>query len=159
MKRGFLGLVVSAVFVTSAGAVDVEHPFIQSFAHIPYVHSSVLQPGRWSGTLQFSYSNIWTAMSPKTSLADMEMGSLTLGAQYGLLPNLTGEVYLRGLRLQGGIFDGVIAIYAPSLPEVALGVGGIALALVLTVMALKVLPLLPRSLADNEGAKVSPGNA
>ena len=64
-----------------------------------------------------------------------------------------------GKEVASRIFDGVIATYAPSLPEVALGVGGIALALVLTVMALKVLPLLPRSLADNEGAKVSPGNA
>ena len=56
-------------------------------------------------------------------------------------------------------FDGVVATYAPSLPEIALGVGGMALALALTAMALKVLPLLPRSLADNESAKASPGNA
>jgi Ni/Fe-hydrogenase subunit HybB-like protein len=45
-------------------------------------------------------------------------------------------------------FDGVVAAYAPSLPEVALGVGGVALALTLTVLALKVLPFLPESLAD-----------
>jgi molybdopterin-containing oxidoreductase family membrane subunit len=68
-------------------------------------------------------------------------------------------VVFPGKEVASRIFDGVIATYAPSLPEVALGVGGIALALVLTAMALKVLPLLPRSLADNEGAKVSPGNA
>ena len=47
-------------------------------------------------------------------------------------------------------FDGVIAAYAPSLPEVALGVGGVALALALTAVALKVLPFLPRSLADGD---------
>ena len=45
-------------------------------------------------------------------------------------------------------FDGVVAAYAPSLPEVALGVGGVALALALTAVALKVLPFLPKSLAD-----------
>jgi len=45
-------------------------------------------------------------------------------------------------------FDGVVASYSPSLPEVALGVGGTALALALTVVALKVLPFLPKSLAD-----------
>jgi molybdopterin-containing oxidoreductase family membrane subunit len=45
-------------------------------------------------------------------------------------------------------FDGVVAAYAPSLPEVVLGVGGVALALALTVFALKVLPFLPASLAD-----------
>jgi molybdopterin-containing oxidoreductase family membrane subunit len=45
-------------------------------------------------------------------------------------------------------FDGVVASYAPSLPEIALGVSGMALALALTAVALKVLPFLPKSLAD-----------
>jgi molybdopterin-containing oxidoreductase family membrane subunit len=47
-------------------------------------------------------------------------------------------------------FDGVVAAYTPSLPEVALGAGGVALALALTVVALKVLPFLPQSLADGD---------
>ena len=47
-------------------------------------------------------------------------------------------------------YDGVVASYAPSLPELALGVGGVALALALTAVALKVLPFLPRSLADGD---------
>jgi len=47
-------------------------------------------------------------------------------------------------------FDGVVAAYAPSLPEVALGVGGVALALALTAVALKILPFLPKSLADGD---------
>jgi len=47
-------------------------------------------------------------------------------------------------------FDGVVAAYAPSLPELALGAGGVALALALTVVALKVLPFLPRSLTDGD---------
>jgi molybdopterin-containing oxidoreductase family membrane subunit len=47
-------------------------------------------------------------------------------------------------------FDGVVAHYAPSLPEVALGVGGVALALALTMVGLKVLPFLPCSLADRD---------
>jgi molybdopterin-containing oxidoreductase family membrane subunit len=47
-------------------------------------------------------------------------------------------------------FDGVVAAYAPSLPEAALGAGGVALALALTVVALKVLPFLPKSLADGD---------
>lgn len=45
-------------------------------------------------------------------------------------------------------FDGVVAAYLPSLPEVLLGAGGAALALALTIVALKVLPFLPQSLAD-----------
>ena len=52
--------------------------------------------------------------------------------------------------VSSSFFDGVVASYAPSLPEVALGVGGIALALALVVVALRLLPFLPRSLADGD---------
>jgi molybdopterin-containing oxidoreductase family membrane subunit len=58
-----------------------------------------------------------------------------------------------GKDVSSSFFDGVVASYAPSLPEVALGVGGVGLALALTVLGLKVLPFLPRSLADGEPAK------
>jgi molybdopterin-containing oxidoreductase family membrane subunit len=51
-------------------------------------------------------------------------------------------------HVSSGFFDGVVAAYTPSLPEVALGVGGVALALALVAVALKVLPFLPQSLAD-----------
>ena len=51
-------------------------------------------------------------------------------------------------EVSSSFFDGVVASYAPSLPEVALGVGGVALALALTAVALKVLPFLPHSLSD-----------
>jgi len=47
-------------------------------------------------------------------------------------------------------FDGAVTSYAPSLPEVTLGLGGIALALALTAFAVKVLPFLPESLADSD---------
>lgn len=40
-------------------------------------------------------------------------------------------------------FDGVVAAYVPSLPEVALGLGGVGFALALTIVGLKVLPFLP----------------
>jgi len=55
-----------------------------------------------------------------------------------------------GKEVSSSFFDGVVASYAPSLPELGLGVGGVALALALTVVALKVLPFLPRSLADGD---------
>lgn len=51
-------------------------------------------------------------------------------------------------EVTSSFFDGVVAAYAPSLPEIVLGVGGVALALALTTFALKVLPFLPTSLAD-----------
>ena len=46
-------------------------------------------------------------------------------------------------EVASSFFDGVVAAYAPSLPEVALGLGGVGLALALTVVGLKVLPFLP----------------
>ncbi|MBM3357980.1 MAG: molybdopterin oxidoreductase [Betaproteobacteria bacterium] len=57
-------------------------------------------------------------------------------------------------EVTSSFFDGVVAAYAPSLPEMALGVGGVALALALTAVALKVLPFLPQSLADGDAESV-----
>jgi molybdopterin-containing oxidoreductase family membrane subunit len=48
-----------------------------------------------------------------------------------------------GKDVSSSFFDGVVASYAPSLPEIALGLGGVGLALALTVVGLKVLPFLP----------------
>jgi len=58
-----------------------------------------------------------------------------------------------GKEVSSSFFDGVVAHYAPSLPEVALGAGGVALALALVVLGLRVLPFLPQSLAQAEPAK------
>jgi Ni/Fe-hydrogenase subunit HybB-like protein len=60
------------------------------------------------------------------------------------------QLMFPGKDVASSFFDGVVASYAPSLPEVALGVFGVALALVLTALALKVLPFLPQSLADGD---------
>ena len=47
-------------------------------------------------------------------------------------------------------FDGVVHHYAPSLPEILLGIGGVAIALVIVTFGIKVLRFLPASLADSE---------
>jgi molybdopterin-containing oxidoreductase family membrane subunit len=59
-------------------------------------------------------------------------------------------VLFPGMEESSGFFDGAVNAYAPSLPEVALGLGGVAVALALVVVAVKVLPFLPASLADAE---------
>ena len=48
-----------------------------------------------------------------------------------------------GFEVSSSFFDGVVAGYRPSLPELFLGVGGIALALLLTTLALRLMPFLP----------------
>ena len=53
-----------------------------------------------------------------------------------------------GMEVSSSFHDGVVSFYAPSLPECALGLGGCALALLITLLALRLLPFLPESLAD-----------
>jgi Ni/Fe-hydrogenase subunit HybB-like protein len=55
-----------------------------------------------------------------------------------------------GMEVSSSFFDGVVNPYAPSLPEVALGIGGMALAGLMVAVAVKVLPFLPATLADAE---------
>jgi Ni/Fe-hydrogenase subunit HybB-like protein len=54
--------------------------------------------------------------------------------------------------LESGFADGVNGMpawYSPSLPEVLLGLGGIAVALIITAVGVRVLQFLPESLADH----------
>jgi len=60
------------------------------------------------------------------------------------------QLIFPGKEVASSFFDGVVAAYTPSLPEVALGAGGAALALALTALALKLLPFLPQRLADGD---------
>jgi len=66
-----------------------------------------------------------------------------IGGQAYPMPLLAGKEVVAS-----SFFDGKVGSYAPSLPEVLLGVSGIGIALALTVFAVKVLPFLPQSLAD-----------
>ncbi len=44
--------------------------------------------------------------------------------------------------------DGVVASYTPSLPEIALGMGGVAISLAITVFAMMAFKLLPKNMSD-----------
>jgi molybdopterin-containing oxidoreductase family membrane subunit len=50
--------------------------------------------------------------------------------------------------ISSSFYDGVVASYSPTLPEVTLGLGGTAVALLGVVLAMKVLRFIPESLAD-----------
>jgi len=55
--------------------------------------------------------------------------------------------------LESGFYDGVggqVAVYAPSIPELLLGLGGVAVALIITAVGVRVLQFLPESLADED---------
>ncbi len=53
-----------------------------------------------------------------------------------------------GMEVQSSFFDGVVASYTPSLPEITLGLGGMALAGLVILLGMKILRFLPESLAD-----------
>ena len=55
-----------------------------------------------------------------------------------------------GYEVSSTFFDGVVNDYTPSIYEIALGVGGVAVSLVIVAFIIKVLPFLPTSLADNK---------
>ena len=59
-------------------------------------------------------------------------------------------VMFPGMVEQSSFYDGVVAEYIPSLPEIVLGIGGIALALAILVFALAVLDFLPDDLSDKQ---------
>ena len=47
--------------------------------------------------------------------------------------------------IESTFFDGVVASYTPSVPEIALGVGGVAFSLLLFTLGLKIFRCLPDS--------------
>ncbi|MBZ0068062.1 MAG: polysulfide reductase NrfD [Thiobacillus sp.] len=59
-----------------------------------------------------------------------------------------------GLKETSSFFDGEVHSYAPSVPEFFLGLGGVAIALLVTTFAVKLLRLLPASLDDATVAKL-----
>ena len=58
-----------------------------------------------------------------------------------------------GKEVSSSFYDGVVATYSPSAPEIALGLGGTAVTFLAVMIAIKVLRFLPLSLAN---AKVDP---
>jgi molybdopterin-containing oxidoreductase family membrane subunit len=53
-----------------------------------------------------------------------------------------------GKEVSSSFYDGVISSYAPSLPEIVLGLGGVALAGLIVLFGIKVLRFLPTTLAN-----------
>ncbi|NOX42369.1 MAG: polysulfide reductase NrfD [Gammaproteobacteria bacterium] len=73
-----------------------------------------------------------------------------LAQMYGII--IGGQAFplnmFPGFEVSSSFFDGVVSQYTPSLPEIALGIGGVAIALIMVTIAIKILRFLPLSL-DN----------
>ena len=61
-------------------------------------------------------------------------------------------VLFPGAEVRSSFNDGVVNGYTPTLAEILLGVGGVALALLATAVAVKVLPFLPRGIPARKEA-------
>ena len=74
---------------------------------------------------------------------------------------IAGQAYplqlFPGKQVTSPFADGVVAGYAPSLPETLLGAGGIAAALLATAVIMRLFPILPTGFAD--GAPEAPSEA
>jgi molybdopterin-containing oxidoreductase family membrane subunit len=71
-----------------------------------------------------------------------QMYIIIIGGQAYPLDIFPGKVF------SSSFFDGVVNSYTPSLPEVTLGLGGVALALAAVLVGIRVLRFLPTSLED-----------
>ena len=72
---------------------------------------------------------------------------------------IAGQAYpfvlFPGKEVSSSFLDGVVTQYAPSLPEIALGIGGVAFALLATVLVMRVLPFIPAPLGHGNRAESS----
>jgi molybdopterin-containing oxidoreductase family membrane subunit len=64
-----------------------------------------------------------------------------------------------GVQISSSYFDGAVHRYLPSLPEVTLGLGGVAIAGLIVLIAIKLLRFLPESLAAGAVAAADAGEA
>jgi molybdopterin-containing oxidoreductase family membrane subunit len=51
-----------------------------------------------------------------------------------------------GMEVSSSFFDGVVHPYVPSVPEIMLGLGGVAVAAIIVLLAVRLLRFLPESL-------------
>jgi Ni/Fe-hydrogenase subunit HybB-like protein len=58
-----------------------------------------------------------------------------------------------GMQVKSSFFDGVVNAYTPSMWEIGLGLGGVAIALLITVIGARALRVLPLSLSSDGAGK------
>jgi Ni/Fe-hydrogenase subunit HybB-like protein len=94
-------------------------------------------------------------------LIALSAGMVVLGGLAQMYVTIIGGqayplVLFPGMQLSSSFYDGVVHGYKASLPEVMLGLGGVAIAGIIVVLAVKLLRFLPESL---EGGVVSASDA
>jgi molybdopterin-containing oxidoreductase family membrane subunit len=91
----------------------------------------------FSGAANKSPTRIVAAAATAVVGAGCQLYVLIIGGQ------AYPQLLFPGKSLSSTFYDGVVAHYAPSLPEFLLGIGGAAVAMLILAGVLRVLPLLP----------------
>lgn len=96
---------------------------------------------------------IYSPMSKSRNMISLASVLIILGGLAQLYVIIIGgQAYpmelFPGMEVSSSFYDGVVASYAPSLPEFLLGLGGIGVTLLLVTVAIAALKFLPASLAD-----------
>jgi [DsrC]-trisulfide reductase subunit P len=96
---------------------------------------------------------LWPGKAVSTASLSVASGLVIIGAitqVYIII--IGGQSYplelFPGYQVTSSFYDGVIAHYIPSLPELLLGIGGMAISLIVVMIGLRALPMMPVSLAD-----------
>ncbi len=100
--------------------------------------------------LALLYHPVWGKSRTLVGLAAVLIILGGLAEMYVII--IGGQAYplvlFPGMQVESSFFDGVINHYAPTLPEIMLGLGGMATAMITVALAVKVLRFLPESLAN-----------
>ncbi|MDH3280952.1 MAG: polysulfide reductase NrfD [Gammaproteobacteria bacterium] len=107
------------------------------------------------------FAVLWTPLGgpPRRKAVVASILALIGGAAQVYVIIIGGQAYplemFPGMDASSSFFDGVVAHYSPSLPEVGLGLGGVGLALLIALVGLRVLPFVPDraagDVADRQG--------
>ncbi len=87
---------------------DIEFPLVQSFTYFPYSENNVLEKNEFGMGFDIYHSNIFTFNKSDNIMSDFELTSVTLGLRYGVLANITAELFFRYAAISGGAMDGFI---------------------------------------------------
>ena len=60
-----------------------------------------------------------------------------------------------GYEVSSSFYDGVIAEYTPSIWELMLGLGGFAASIIIVFMIMRILPVTPEILPDDQASEIS----
>lgn len=89
-----------------------------------------------------------SAISERRALSIASLLALVGGLCFMYVTIIGGQAYplelFPGKEVSSPFLDGVVASYTPKLPEVLLGVAGVSIAMLITGVALKVMPFLPK---------------